>query len=166
MKIISTTVINFAFLLTKIVCETSFGPNNRYFPRHSSSFITKGDFNNDGQLDVAITNMRDSSASIPPGSGNRIFLQQTVRKIEEYPMYVIAADFNHDAKPDLAVANAASDDVSILLGNGTFATEIMSTSGASPSTIAIDDFNNDEKWNLALVNDEDQSVAILLNSCS
>jgi hypothetical protein len=115
------------------------------------SAIVAGDFNRDGQVDVAIA--------------NDIFQGVTVRlglpgfeKDATYPTglganEVITADFNHDGNLDLAVANAETNTVSILLGNGdgTFHKINDVLLAGNPKAIAAADFNRDGFADLAVI---------------
>lgn len=79
--------------------------------------IVAGDFNNDGNLDLAVANYGDGTVSLLLGNGNGTFTQASGSPyaVGNGPYQIAAADFNGDGKLDLAVANLGDGTVSILL---------------------------------------------------
>jgi trimeric autotransporter adhesin len=105
--------------------------------------LTTGDFNHDGNLDVAIANTGDNTVSIllGNGSGSLTPLGAPIG-VGHDPEAIRAGDFNDDGYSDLAVANFQDGTVTILLNNqnGTFAASTLSVgSGAhsGPQALAI-----------------------------
>lgn len=129
--------------------------------------ITRGDFNGDGNLDLAVAN--NSFVSILLGVGNGTFLPAMNINIGDSPLLgILAADFNGDGKLDLAVTNdAPGNNVSVLLGNGdgTFQAAVNFEVGQSPEVIIAADFNNDGAIDIAIPNYESNNVSVLLNNC-
>ncbi|MGE1049202.1 FG-GAP repeat domain-containing protein [Bacillus sp. GMs2/1] len=130
--------------------------------------ITSGDFNGDGNLDLAVAN--NSFVSILLGVGNGTFLPAMNINIGDSPLLgILAADFNGDGKLDLAVTNnAPGNNVSVLLGNGdgTFQPSTFYPAGDAPIAITTGDFNGDGKLDLA-VTDVDvgaNNVSVLLGN--
>ena len=84
--------------------------------------VAFGDFNGDGNLDLAVANFEDSSVSVLLGRKNGTFLPAVKYIVGSHPASVALGDFNLDHKLDLAVASEGNSAVSILLGreNGTF----------------------------------------------
>ncbi len=82
------------------------------------------------------------------------------------PTNVAVADFNNDTKPDLAVTNQVTNDVSILLGNGngSFASQLLTSVGSSPYSIVAGKFNADNNFDLAVTNSASNNVSILLGN--
>lgn len=113
------------------------------------SAIVAGDFNRDGQVDVAIANDIFQGVTVRlglPGFQNDATYPTGLGANE-----VITADFNHDGNLDLAVANAETNTVSILLGNGdgTFRKINDVLLAGNPKAIAAADFNRDGFADLA-----------------
>lgn len=116
-----------------------------------SDGVTVGDFNHDGNSDVAQTNVNAGSVSILLSDGHARFAQPTTYPVGTHPSFVVAGRLNLDQHLDLAVADFGSGDVAILLGNGegTFQpAKFISVS--SPRSVAIGDFNGDDISDLAV----------------
>lgn len=101
--------------------------------------LTAGDFNHDGNLDIAVANTGNNTVSILLGnsSGALTPLGAPIR-VGRDPEAIRSADFNGDGYSDLAVANYADNTVTVLLNNqnGTF-TPSQITVGAGPQALAI-----------------------------
>ena len=129
--------------------------------------LATGDFNKDGQPDLAVANFGSDSVNILLGNGDGTFAAPVDYAVLNGPHSVVASDFNGDGVLDLAVANWASNRFSVLLGNGngTFAAAVHSntTSDLSvPSGLAAADFNGDGVPDLALTDYGLNSVFVFL----
>jgi hypothetical protein len=145
--------------------------------------MTTGDFNGDGIVDLAITNIPInsgcdisglfgnvcSSVAILLGNGDGTFqgANQTGLK-GHFPVSIAMADFNGDGNQDLAIANLNSSNVEILLGDGkgnfNEAKNAPVAVGNQPTSVATADFNGDGKADLAVTNGSDGTVTILLGN--
>lgn len=125
--------------------------------------LTGGDFNADGNLDLAMASAFDSTVSILLGNGDGTFLPRSTYATGRYPVCVAAADLDGDGAPDLAVANLGSNTVSVLAGNGdgTFRAKADFAAGAGPRSVAIADLNGDTRPDLAVANSSSRSVSVL-----
>src|SRR3954464_2189343 len=65
--------------------------------------VTTGDFNGDGNLDIAAANQNSNTVSVLLGDGHGGFATAANFATGLSPTFVAAADFNRDGKPDLAV---------------------------------------------------------------
>ncbi len=129
--------------------------------------IVTADFNKDGHLDLAVSNMNSDTVTVLLGNGTGAFSFGSTPAVGAMPQVLVVGDFNEDGKLDLAVSNESDNTVSILLGNGngTFQTQSVISSGGSsgfPIGLIAADFNGDGHLDLAAVNASD--VGILLGS--
>jgi hypothetical protein len=101
--------------------------------------LAAGDFNRDGNLDVAIS-IKFGGIAVLLGNGNGSFQPEVDYTLGESD--VVAVDFNGDGKLDLVTAG-----VYLLLGNGdgTFGPAQLFPAGKSLGSMLIGDFNGDHK---------------------
>ena len=101
--------------------------------------LTTGDFNHDGNLDVAVANTGDNTITILLGNGSGTLTPQSPSiSVGRAPEAIRAGDFNGDGFTDLAVANYHDNNVTILVNNqtGGFAKSTI-TVGTGPQALAI-----------------------------
>lgn len=134
----------------------------------SLASIVAGDFNRDGKMDLAVSDIYDDLITLLPGNGDGTFgtALSVHSGIQNSPM--VAADFNGDGKLDLALAaqgaSGASDSIVVLTGNGdgTFNepsfTKVQSSSG--DTAMAIGDFNADGIADIALANSSTNTISV------
>jgi hypothetical protein len=131
-----------------------------------SQSMAVGDFNGDGQPDVAVINSDANGVNIFLNGGGCLSVVNTIPATGLGPSSIAAADFNGDGKLDLAVANSGSNNVTILLGNGdgTFTAAASPATGTAPNSIAVADFNGDGVPDLAVANAGSSNVTILVGN--
>ena len=120
--------------------------------------IVTGDFNRDGNLDLAIhsydSNSSTWSVSILLGNGDGTFQPPKFYTEGTYTdgakMALVVADFNNDHKLDLAVSGMNNQSLAILLGNGdgTFAAPVYYYNAGFYPLLAAD-FNGDGNLDIA-----------------
>jgi hypothetical protein len=131
-----------------------------------SQSMAVGDFNGDGQPDVAVTNSVGNGVNVFLNNKGSLTALAAMPATGESPTSIAAADFNGDGKLDLAVANSGSNNVTILLGSGdgTFTAAASPAAGTAPNSIAVADFNGDGVPDLAVANAGSSNVTILLGN--
>jgi hypothetical protein len=142
-------------------------PQGDYATGNTPAAVAVGDFNGDGNRDLAIVNQAQNTVSILLGNGDGTFAAHADFPTGNTPVAVATGDFNGDGKLDLAVVNKLGNSVSILLGNGdgTFQAHVDYPAGSTPVAVAAGDFNGDGKLDLAVVNDASPGgVSILLGN--
>jgi FG-GAP-like repeat len=124
-----------------------------------------GDFNGDGQMDVAVADGGTNKVAVFLNSKGS-FPKGTEYPVGKNPVFVAAGDLNGDGRPDLAVADAGSDAVSVLLNNGqgSFGKPLNYPAGIDPVAIAIGDVNGDGVLDMAVANANPGGISILLGA--
>jgi uncharacterized protein (TIGR03437 family) len=146
--------------------QHGFNPPAPFGTGPSPQYLALGDFNGDGNADVATANYHDSSISVLLGTGDGHFQAAVAYKVGNQPSAIAVGDFNSDGKPDLAVTNFGDNNFSILLGNGdgTFQPAVAYPVGVSPKSIAAGDFNGDGLTDLVVANEAGASISVLLGN--
>jgi hypothetical protein len=143
------------------------------FGTASPESIAVGLFNDDEELDLAVTNFNAGTVSIFLGVGDGTFTAATGSPFGTgtNPRSVAVGDFNADSDLDLAVANFGSSSVSILLGDGmgSFAPAAGSpfAAGSQPSSVTVGLFDQDSVLDLAVTdfnNNGPGTVSIFLGN--
>src|SRR5262245_17758623 len=106
--------------------------------------IGVGDFNQDGNRDLAVANRGSSNVSVLVGNGDGTFQPAVNYPVPESPNAIVVSYFNGDSIQDLAVAQDSR--VSVLLGNGNGTFRPAMSFPVTPtfgSGMDFGDFNND-----------------------
>jgi len=126
-----------------------------------------GDFNGDGNDDVAIGDNTSGTILVRLGNGDGTLQAEVGYPVGGDPGYVIiTSDVDRDGKLDLVSANRSSDNISVLQGrgDGTFRKAIASPAGAGsgPYSVAVADFNQDGVPDVITANFMSSNASVLL----
>ena len=137
--------------------------------------VAIGDFNNDGNADLAIGQPNNTSGVIiiRLGNGTGNFPTELPTAVAQNTNDLEAADFNGDGNVDLAMTNSLgyatqpTNAVRVVLGNGAggFSTPTYYAVGSQPFDLAVADFNSDGRPDIAAVAfSTTETVRVLLNT--
>jgi ankyrin repeat protein len=143
----------------------------------SPVFVTVGDLNGDGKLDLAVANLNSNTVAVlfnttALGAATPGFATHQDFATGTSPLSVTVGDLNGDGKLDLAVANGnTGSTVSVLLSTTapgaaapSFAAHQEFATGANPQSVTVGDLNGDGKLDLVVANSGSATVSVLLNT--
>ncbi len=131
----------------------------KYVAAPPPEVIVAADFNNDGKLDLAVTdNYEIPILTVLIGNGDGTFQPPVNYAIDGIAGDIVVGDFNRDGNLDLIVSG---DHIEELLGNGDGTFQSPRDLGFPRSCLAVGDFNRD--GNLDLVFGQDPLMIALGN---
>ncbi|MBD2682121.1 MULTISPECIES: DUF4347 domain-containing protein [Nostoc] len=150
------------------ILPLSFATASNFDAGNDARSVTVGDFNNDGNSDLAVANYSLGKVSVLLGNGSGGFGAATSFSVGSSPISVTVGDFNNDNNSDLAVANYGLDQVSLLLGNGNggFGAATSFIVGKYPYSVTVGDFNKDGNSDLAVANSGSNNISVLFGNGS
>ena len=127
--------------------------------------VEKGDFNNDGKLDLTYPSS-GSSLLLYFGDGAGGFGSPTTVSVPGQASDYAVADFNRDGNADIAVHAADGSAIWTLLGNGAggFGSPIVTTTSGPIELMTVADFNKDGNPDLARAHNADGSPLVTVLS--
>lgn len=137
---------------------------------NSAGALGIGDFNGDGSLDVAVSDITTNEVNLFLGNGAGNFLAPTTAATGVFPRGIGVADFNEDGIADVAVANrgvdgdAGNDSVTVLFGaiGGTFVAGPTLVAEDRPNVVRCFDINGDGNQDIAVTNSGAGSNSVLI----
>lgn len=138
-----------------VTYQVGIGPNS----------VQSGDFNGDGNPDLAVNSHFDNNVSVLLGNGDGTFQAHVTYSVDGYPRALTIGDFNLDNKLDIAMASGDNTSTepgcgpgqgTMLLGNGdgTFTNRKTFDPGEGPFHMAIGDFNEDYILDFVIANED------------
>jgi hypothetical protein len=140
-----------SFLLQETSVGAQFAKAANYNAGSEALVLTAGDFNNDGNPDIATVSYGSNDVAVLLGAGDGTLGRPIHIPAGGSPISLTAADVNGDGNLDLAVLDIQRG-VNILLGNGdgTFQSPVLYPCGPDPLSIAATDLNHDGKLDLVI----------------
>jgi VCBS repeat-containing protein len=138
------------------------GPTN-FAVGDGPNSVAVGDFNGDGDPDLAVANEFAGSVSVLLGGAGGSFSAATNIATGGFPFAVAVGDFNGDSDPDLAVADGFNGIIKVLLGSsgGAFTGPTNFPAGSFPASVAVGDFNDDGDPDLAVADQAAGEILVL-----
>lgn len=134
----------------------------------NTTFITSGDFNKDGSLDVAMSAPGANYVSIRTGDKTGAFAGTTTLTGITNVGQVVSGDFNNDGNIDLAAAAQGTNNVYVYMGsaNGNFmaATGSPFMVGTNPIGLFVADINVDGFADIVAMNNLTANVTVLIGN--
>ena len=136
-------------------------------PGSKPNAVAVADLNNDGKLDILISNEGSNDLSVFLNLGNRQFTNGSVRVSAggAHPTGMALGDLNNDGRLDVAVPLNTSNAVALfqnrIAGGLTKVTSL--TTGANPQGAAIGRLNGDAFGDVVVANYDDSSVSVFLS---
>jgi hypothetical protein len=121
--------------------------------------VAAGDFNGDGNLDLAVVDNTHSAVLILLGHGDGTFAQPTTANTcstGAQPVALAVGDLNGDGKLDIVTANSGANSVTLCPGDGAggflapISLAASTLSGGTPNGVAIADVTGDGKPDLVV----------------
>jgi hypothetical protein len=121
------------------------GKESRNIGSDGSKRIVTGDYDKDGDYDIAITITESDIARIFFNNGNGKFGDHLDFSVGDNPYEIVTDDFDNDGDLDLATANSDDYDITVLIGDGHggFGERVDYRVGYWPTGIIADYFNVD-----------------------
>ena len=127
--------------------------------------MTAGDWNGDGNVDLAVPMMVDQAVGILIGNGDGSFRQVTRFPTVSRVLGVAAADFDGDHDLDLVTANEAGNSFGLMLGDGIGSfqaqTNVYAT-GRETAAVIVADWNGDGIPDVATANRVEGTISVWL----
>lgn len=136
-------------------------------------WVATGDWNGDGNLDIAAANTMSNNVTLLIGSASGMMtVSGTMLGVGMRPEHIATADFNNDGLPDLVTANTVDNNISLLLAQDKAPTYANAQSvnpgtGITPKWIATADLNGDGKMDMVVADYKtanNAGVVTLLNT--
>jgi hypothetical protein len=113
--------------------------------------MAQGDFNEDNNLDLIVTDLETNEVYEYIGNGNGTFSSGNLIGQVPDPLSVIPGDYNKDNFLDIAVSDGDNDNITLFLGNGdgSFIKQVPSYGSQEAWNLIAADFDGDEDLDLA-----------------
>jgi hypothetical protein len=143
--------------------DGTFAPEVRYYAGWNLSSAV-GDFDHDGDNDVAVTNFKENTVTVFRNDGNGVLTRYADVPVGRNPRSIQAAIIKGDGDIDLAVALSGTSEVILLANDGVGGFTGSASAcivGVNPKTLIVGDFDRNAGQDLATANNGAGTVSIL-----
>jgi FG-GAP-like repeat/IPT/TIG domain len=156
---------------------SSFAARLDFTTASGPSWVSAGDLDGDGKVDLAISNMSSNTVSVFRNTSTvgTLNISSFAAKVDfttgTAPISVTIGDMDVDGKADLVIANNTNTSVSVLrnlstVGTTLFAGKIDFLANSAPSFASIGDLDGDGKPEMAVTNLSGSNVSIYRNTAT
>jgi hypothetical protein len=134
--------------------------------RTNAVAVVAGDWEGDGDLDLAVADFGANRITILRNNGAGFFSVSSALTLQLGARALVTGDWDADGYLDLAVANSGSDSIAIFRNNrsGAFIRSPIAIAGQQgPKALSAGDWDGDGDLDLAVANFGSNSVAVLIN---
>ncbi|MEX2633335.1 MAG: FG-GAP-like repeat-containing protein [Balneolales bacterium] len=119
------------------------------------------DFNNDGNLDIAVAAFGSNQIAIHMNQGNCEFQPASYYPVGQSPTSLVTRDFNNDGNIDLAVTIRSENQITFLENdsNGGFRDGVSTNIAFAPEHLVADNFTGDINTELAITSYDSNIIA-------
>jgi hypothetical protein len=128
--------------------------------------LTAGDFDGDGNIDIATANVFSDNVTLLFGDGNGALAPVFTATASSGPAGIASGLIDGDPNLDLVVANELSNTISVFLGNGngTLSSQGDYAMGIAPEGVALADFDHNSNLDVATANLFGDTVSVRLGN--
>jgi hypothetical protein len=139
---------------------------DRYTVGVKPKLPTITDVNNDGFIDMLVSNGASRNVSVLLNKGNGIFEEEVTYPTRTSPQEVTVCDVDKDGFTDMIITNIDEDSFSLFMnkGDGTFEDCIIYDTGYRPWRSTASDLDNDGFDDLIVPNGYDANISVYLNN--
>jgi hypothetical protein len=144
---------------------------NTLFVGPAPNWAATGDFNRDGNLDLATANNTGNTVSLVTSIGTATFLipGRIPLPFGSFPADIVVGDFNNDTKMDVISANEQVNNISVVNGDGLCGFTSVSSAnntGITPIAIVAANLNTDSCPDLVTINNGDGTYSWMAGACN
>jgi FG-GAP-like repeat/IPT/TIG domain len=141
------------------------------FPYTGGGFVTEGDMDGDGKVDVIFSTFFNGYITVGrnTSSGAALTFSSTIIGGMQNPISVKTADVNGDGRLDMVVADYTSNVFRVLKNNSipgsiSFAPDVSFSTGSEPRKFTLADIDNDGKTDIIVANQADNNISVFRNT--
>lgn len=143
-----------------------FGERSDFLLSSKSAGVVTGDFDNDGDFDMASADLNSNSISVFKNNRRGGFSARNNYPAGNYPYNISCGDIDRDFDLDLVATNQIGNTVTVLFNDGFAGFDSAATYNTpqSPSGVELGDIDGDNDLDIVTVNRTAGSVSIFYNN--